>query len=74
MAVDAVFELMENRPQSECAFKLEEASFGFQQRPVEFPELRGLEAGDPAFEECAFVGAKGGGQECYASPGEPFSS
>ena len=42
--VDAVFELMEIRPQSEGAFELAEASFGFEERHVEFPELHGFEA------------------------------
>ena len=44
VAVDAVFELMKIRPQSEGAFELAEASFGFEERHVEFPELRGFEA------------------------------
>ncbi len=35
---------MEIRPQSEGAFELAEASFGFEDRDVEFPELCGFEA------------------------------
>ena len=44
VAVDAVLELMEIRPQSEGAFELAEASFGLEERHVEFPELGGFEA------------------------------
>lgn len=43
VAVDAVFELMEIRPQSERAFELAEASLGLEERHVEFPELCRLE-------------------------------
>jgi len=41
---DAVFELMEIRPQSERAFKLGKAGFGLEQCHVELSELRGSEA------------------------------
>ena len=42
--VDAVFELMEIRSQSERAFELGKAGFGFKDRHRELPELRGSEA------------------------------
>ena len=44
MAVEAVFELMKIRPQSERAFELAKAGLGFEKRHVELPELRGSEA------------------------------
>jgi len=42
--VDAVFELMEIRSQSERAFELGKVGLGFQKRHRELPELRGSEA------------------------------
>ncbi len=44
VAVEAVFELMKIRPQSERAFELAKAGLGFEKRHVELPELRGSEA------------------------------
>ena len=44
VAVDAVFELMKIRPQSERAFELGKAGLGFEQRHVELPELCGSKA------------------------------
>ncbi len=44
MAVDAVFELMEIRSKSECAFDFVKTGFGLEEGHGEFPELRGSEA------------------------------
>ncbi len=44
MAVNAVLQMMEIWPQSKRAFELAEASFGFEEGHVEFPELCGFEA------------------------------
>ena len=44
VAVDAVFELMEIRAQSERIFELGKADLGFQRSHKELPELRGSEA------------------------------